>query len=243
MLLLRFPGFAARVGGLVDAPRVTGECIKPAYPGTVAIVCDGSPAAEKRVLRERLRARRRGLGEGELATASRAIAAIAAGVPAIARARTIAGYVAHDGEPDLGAVLTGARERGALVLLPRLAPGGGLDLVPAAAGTALAPGRGGIAEPTGAPLDPTAGQVPATLLAPAVALDAAGRRLGRGGGHYDRLVGRLRALGWTIVGVCHAWQIVERLPEEPHDEAVDAILTDVGFRTIAGDRGGAGAGC
>jgi 5-formyltetrahydrofolate cyclo-ligase len=67
------------------------------------------------------------------------------------------------------------------------------------------------------------------VLTPAVALDRTGGRLGRGGGDYDRLLPALRARGWTIVGVCHAAQVQERLPLEAHDAPVDAILTDDGL--------------
>lgn len=184
---------------------------------------------EKRRLRAELRALRRSLDASALARAARALASAAGGLPALAAARTVAGYVACDGEIDVAALLDDARRRDACVLLPRCRAGGGLELVPAAIDDALVPGRGALLEPPGDAADPASLPAPAVLLAPAVALDRRGVRLGRGGGDYDRLLPSLRAAGWTIVGVCHAAALVDALPHEPHDVPVDAILTDAGL--------------
>jgi 5-formyltetrahydrofolate cyclo-ligase len=153
--------------------------------------------------------------------------------PGMARAALVAGYVADDGEVDVGSVLEHFRARGARVLLPRLGERG-LELVAAEPGSPLpASARTGVPEPTGPalPLDllPPAGVV----LAPCVAVDRAGVRLGRGGGHYDRLLPHLRALGWCSVAVCHDDHLLDRLPSEPHDFRVDRILTEAGWRDLA----------
>ncbi|HEY8517908.1 MAG TPA: 5-formyltetrahydrofolate cyclo-ligase [Candidatus Binatia bacterium] len=187
---------------------------------------------EKKRLRAELRAARRALPEGALADASASVARIAAGSAAIERAQTVAGYVACDGEIDVAPVLEAARARGATVLLPRRAAPGRLELVVTPEGAELAPsGPARILEPCGAACELASLPQPAVLLAPAVALDRRGARLGRGGGDYDRLIPRLRALGWTIVGVCHATSLLDELPVEPHDQRVDAVLTDAGLLT------------
>ena len=61
------------------------------------------------------------------------------------------------------------------------------------------------------------------LLVPGLAFTTCGRRLGRGGGFYDRT---LAALGPRAValGVCFSLQIVEALPAEPHDQTVHCVL-------------------
>jgi 5-formyltetrahydrofolate cyclo-ligase len=59
---------------------------------------------------------------------------------------------------------------------------------------------------------------------PALALDAAGRRLGRGGGHYDRLLAGVR--GPIRVGVGYDFQLVELVPAGEGDERVDMVVTD-----------------
>ena len=48
------------------------------------------------------------------------------------------------------------------------------------------------------------------------------RRLGRGGGHYDRF---LATCGAPTVGVCFTEQIVDELPAEAHDVGVGRVVT------------------
>jgi len=188
---------------------------------------------EKRRVRAELRAFRRALDASALARAAARVHAAASELEALAAARTVAGYVACDGEIDVAALLDDARRRGAAVLLPRRRHGDTLDLVaaPAHASALLTVATGGrdpLREPQGPAADPARLATPAVLLAPAVALDRRGGRLGRGGGDYDRLLPRLRALGWTVIGVCHVAQLVDVLPVEGHDVPVDVVLTDAG---------------
>ena len=218
---------------------------KPAEPGTVGEVSatpETGAVPRKRDLRRSLRTRRRARDPGAGAATSRAIAELAAGVPWVTRARTLAGYVASDGEPDVEIILEAARARGALVVLPRQRADGSLELVVATPETPLARGASDVLEPAGPAVDPALLPGPATLLAPAVALDRLGRRLGRGGGAYDRLLVELRRLGWTIVGVCLAADLLDELPEEPHDQRVDAVLVDTGFLVVGEPVGSEPAG-
>ncbi len=66
------------------------------------------------------------------------------------------------------------------------------------------------------------------ILIPALAYDAAGFRLGRGGGFYDRFLAQptLRQGGVRLCGVAFDQQIVDEVPHEAHDAIVDAIVTD-----------------
>lgn len=81
-------------------------------------------------------------------------------------------------------------------------------------------------------LDGSAGPVSATaidvVLVPARAFDRDGYRLGRGGGHYDRLLPALRP-GVPVVGVACAARVVERLPREPHDLPMTHLATEQGI--------------
>jgi 5-formyltetrahydrofolate cyclo-ligase len=64
-----------------------------------------------------------------------------------------------------------------------------------------------------------------------VAFDAAGNRLGQGAGCYDRTLAALRAKREVIaIGLAFAGQEVDRLEPEPHDQRLDAVLTEKGFR-------------
>jgi 5-formyltetrahydrofolate cyclo-ligase len=59
------------------------------------------------------------------------------------------------------------------------------------------------------------------MLVPAVAADRSGRRLGRGGGSYDRVLPRVRAF---TIAVVHADELLPEVPVEAHDARVDAVL-------------------
>ena len=63
------------------------------------------------------------------------------------------------------------------------------------------------------------------VVVPGLAFTRDGRRLGQGGGHYDRFLTRLRPDCVTI-GACFAEQLVDDLPTEPHDTTVDHVATD-----------------
>jgi 5-formyltetrahydrofolate cyclo-ligase len=72
---------------------------------------------------------------------------------------------------------------------------------------------------------------PDILLVPMLAFDRDGYRLGYGGGFYDMTLGALRAAGpLRAIGVAFAGQEVEALPREPHDERLDAVVTEKGVR-------------
>ena len=63
------------------------------------------------------------------------------------------------------------------------------------------------------------------IIVPGLAFDATGRRLGRGGGFYDRFLAMLPKSAWTI-GLCFESQIVPHIPAEPHDSRVRFIATE-----------------
>lgn len=69
------------------------------------------------------------------------------------------------------------------------------------------------------------------LLVPGRLFDRHGVRLGRGGGHYDRLLPRLRP-GTVVVGVTVDARIVPRLPTEHHDRAMTHLATESGARAL-----------
>ena len=63
------------------------------------------------------------------------------------------------------------------------------------------------------------------VVVPGVAFDAAGRRLGRGRGHYDATLAGLPA-GAARIGLAFELQLVPEIPEEPHDVRLDAVVTE-----------------
>lgn len=72
----------------------------------------------------------------------------------------------------------------------------------------------------------------AAVLVPGRVFDRAGYRLGRGGGHYDRLLPRL-APGTPVIGVTCASRVVDALPREPHDRPMTHLATEHGVHPTA----------
>jgi len=72
------------------------------------------------------------------------------------------------------------------------------------------------------------------VLVPGLAFDLAGGRLGRGAGFYDRLLTD-RPSSVRLVGVGFDFQLVERLPREPHDVRLDGVLQPSGYRPCVAD--------
>ena len=88
----------------------------------------------------------------------------------------------------------------------------------------------------GIPAPPTSAQIvtPDVIFAPLLAFDRRGGRLGQGGGYYDRLIANLRAHGpLLVVGLAYAGQELAEVPMEPHDQRLDAILTETAFISVA----------
>jgi 5-formyltetrahydrofolate cyclo-ligase len=71
---------------------------------------------------------------------------------------------------------------------------------------------------------------PELLIVPLLAFDAAGHRLGYGGGFYDRTLARLHGAGRAVraVGFGYAAQQVDEVPADATDQLLDAIVTEAG---------------
>jgi len=134
-------------------------------------------------------------------------------------------------EWDTRALVASALARSKTVALPRVNPATRmLDLCAIARlEDDAAPGYRGIPEPAAhcALLDVASVD---WVLVPGVAFDADGRRIGYGGGFYDRLLPLLRADAHRIAGAFEM-QIVDRVPAASHDVTVGAIVTEA--RTIS----------
>lgn len=125
--------------------------------------------------------------------------------------------------PQLPDLLAG---RGWRVLLPVSTPGAPLDWAECQPGDTSRMTRSpiGVMEPTGPRLGPQAVTEAAVILVPALAVDAAGYRLGRGGGFYDRTLA-LVAKGTAQIAVIYDDELVDALPHESHDIRVTHVLT------------------
>ncbi len=133
----------------------------------------------------------------------------------------VAGTMAINDELDAAPLLARLAKQGARIVLPRVEPGGEMTFRDSGKAT-LEKGPFGLTQPSG-----KAEIVrPNLVLAPLLAFDARGRRLGYGKGHYDRAVSQLRATGRVFyLGLAYAQQQVDAVPVAGHDLLLDWVET------------------
>lgn len=141
------------------------------------------------------------------------------------RRDVVCAYVPQRHEPGGVELLELLRSNGVRVLLPVTpAQPGPLDWIAHTGPGGLAPAARGLQEPTGARLGPAAVGLARMILVPALAVDAAGTRLGRGAGFYDRTLPAADAAA-ALVGVVRDAELVARLPVGEHDVRLPWALT------------------
>lgn len=191
---------------------------------------------DKRTLRRDFLAARNRLTPDAVREAAEALAGRALGLPEVAGAHAVAAYVSVGAEPGTLALLDALRARSVRVLLPALLPDNDLDWGEYTGEGSLArvrhAGRMELFEPAGERLGPDAVTRADVVLLPGVAVDGRGLRLGRGGGSYDRVLARLAAAGArpALLVLLYDREVVARVPAEPHDRPVDAVVTPSAVR-------------
>lgn len=191
---------------------------------------DGTPAQDE--LRQHLRAERLRVPPAQRRRAAARIAAVLDQWPAFEAARTIAGYHAVGGEVSPRRVLERAMAEGKAVFLPVLdeREPRRLHFARWRPGAPMRENRFGIPEPVDAPR-----RAPDELdlvLAPLVACDRAGHRIGMGGGFYDTTFSyRLERpdAAPRLVGLAYEFQVVERIEPREWDVPMDYLLTPEGI--------------
>jgi len=140
----------------------------------------------------------------------------------------IAGYAPISSEADPMAILKEADARGFPCALPSVeAPASPLTFRRWRPGDPLVDGPHG----TRAPGSGAAVLMPQVVIVPLLAFDRAGRRLGYGGGYYDRTLAFLRTRGQNSVlaiGLAFSAQETDELPEDAGDQRLDWIVTERG---------------
>ena len=190
-------------------------------------------AEEKAALRSRLLAARAGLSAAQRTEAARAIRDALLDRPELQMAGTVAAYYSIGTEPDTRGLVYALWKRGSYVLLPRLRPDGDLDWASYEGPDSLVPGPRGLLEPAEPPRGVDAVARADAVLVPALAVDRAGNRLGRGGGSYDRALARVGLLV-PLIALVYDGEIVDRVPAEPHDVKVRAAVSPAAGMTVTG---------
>jgi 5-formyltetrahydrofolate cyclo-ligase len=180
----------------------------------------------KAALRRAVLRRRAALPEEERALLSGRIVATILNLPTYKNADVVLAYASFGTELQTDELLWRVLNDGKVLVLPRV-EGSALGLYEVQDLTSdLAPGTWGIREP-----EPD--RCPAVdrggvgfALIPGVAFDRGGRRLGYGGGFYDRLLAGGLPDGTPLVSGAFEVQILDEVPTDPHDAPVDVVVTE-----------------
>ena len=191
------------------------------------------PRADKAALRAVCRRVRDGITGHERAAAEAAMRQALTRLPAYRRASLLCLYAPVGSEPDLLPLMRDARADGKRVALPCTdQPERGrmvFRVLPDRGPAPLIPGRFGTREPDGAcPVVPDEEMSRALIVLPGLAFDEAGRRLGYGGGYYDRFLGGLLRHGIRpeTAGLVFDACLLPGLPHDDADIPVRLILTE-----------------
>ena len=183
----------------------------------------GEDRYSKREWRSRLLAARRLVPSAQHAAEATALAALATDLPG----DPVCCYLPVGADPGSLDLVTALERQGRQVLLPVVVGPAPLDWARYEGPDSLAPGPFGLREPSGERLGAAAIGLAALVLVPALAVDRAGHRLGKGGGHYDRSL-PLAGPDTPLVAVVRDEELLAALPAEPHDVTMTAALTPIG---------------
>ncbi|THV14868.1 5-formyltetrahydrofolate cyclo-ligase [Nocardioides caeni] len=182
----------------------------------------------KVALRDQLLTARRRRALAEIGDAARKIAEHLLADADVRRAATVAAYVSVGSEPGTSVLLDRLREAGKRVLLPVLLPDNDLDWAAYEGAADLVSAGRGLLEPAGPSLGVEAVATADVVLVPGLAVSRTGLRMGRGGGSYDRALGRV-PVGTTTCVLLYADEVLDHVPAEPHDRPVTAAATPDGI--------------
>jgi 5-formyltetrahydrofolate cyclo-ligase len=191
-------------------------------------------SSDKAVLRGQIRAALKAMSSAERSAASSRLRARLEQQETWRRAGSILFYAPLKDEPDVLPLLVDALAAGKRAALLRFA-GEHQKYVACRindVGRDLREGRFGIREPREDCIEIPLNQLDLVLV-PGLAFDLDGHRLGRGKGHYDRLLASFERLA---CGVAFDQQVVGHVPVEPHDAQLSCILTPTRWHWVAGQR-------
>jgi 5-formyltetrahydrofolate cyclo-ligase len=178
--------------------------------------------SRKVALRRQLLTERAYMAAPERSAAGRAIRDAVLSLPETQMAGTVAAYVSVGTEPDTRGLVYALWKRGTYVLLPLLLGDNDLDWASYEGPDSLAAAPRGLLEPTEPPRGPAAVTSADLVIVPALAVDRGGRRLGRGGGSYDRALARVGAAVPTVA-LIYDGELLDEVPAGRRDQRVRMV--------------------
>jgi 5-formyltetrahydrofolate cyclo-ligase len=183
---------------------------------------DAELRSRKIALRRRLLTERAQMPASERSGAGRTLRDALFSLPEAQMAGAVAAYISVGTEPDTRGLVYALWKRGTYVLLPLLLEDNDLDWACYEGPDSLAAGPRGLLQPTEPPRGPAAVSSADLVIVPALAVDRGGRRLGRGGGSYDRALARVGAAVPTIA-LIYDGELLDEVPAGPHDQRVRMV--------------------
>jgi 5-formyltetrahydrofolate cyclo-ligase len=161
-------------------------------------------AVEKTKIRLAMRAARDSVNMMDRAAKNAALTVQVTALPEYRAAHAIMAYVAFGSEADPAGIMSAAAVDTKHVLIPD---------------------HFGLIEITGPTVKRVEAEEVDLVLVPGLAFDENGLRLGYGGGWYDRFITKLRP-DVKLAGLAYEEQVVQHLPDEPHDLHLHILVTD-----------------
>jgi 5-formyltetrahydrofolate cyclo-ligase len=192
-------------------------------------------AAEKRRLRRSVGARRSGIPAADSATASERICRALLAAFDFSAGQRVGLYAALPDEVPTRPLFEALAGLGVVCLFPRVLDDRRLVFGRVEAWDEMRVGVFGVLAPAEAApaVSFEAGDL---VLVPGIAFDCHGARLGHGAGCYDRTFPRDGGPAARLCGVAYEVQIEDSIPTASHDRAMDAIVTERGFRWTRGEQ-------
>ena len=153
------------------------------------------------------------------------------GLPEFEQAGTLFCFVGTSGEIDTAPILEEALRLGKRVGVPRCIARGVMEVGEIRSLQDLEPGKYGILEP-GVHAPVIQPEEISLAIVPCMSCSHDGRRLGYGGGYYDRYLDRTRAAKAVI---CRERVMRHDIPVEPHDQIMDMVISEDGVRRLGSD--------
>ena len=174
---------------------------------------------DKKELRRQIREQKRAMTENEIVAASQRLGELFLNCRQYQEAKTIYGYLPYNQEVRTVPMLEQAMKDGKRVAVPKCY-GEEMRFIYMDDLSKVEKGYANIPEPIAD--DPVADDKTALVLMPGMAFTKDGKRMGYGGGFYDKFLAA--EPDHPTVALCYAFQMVEDLPTEDYDIPVDCVL-------------------
>lgn len=174
---------------------------------------------DKKALRREIREKKRAMTEEEIVTASARLGELFRACPQYQNAKTIYGYLPYNQEVRTVPMLEQAMKDGKRVAVPKCY-GDEMRFLYMDDLSKVEKGYAGIPEPVAD--EPVAHDPTALVLMPGLAFTKDGKRMGYGGGFYDKFLAS--EPNHPTVALCYGFQMVDDLPTEDYDIPVDCVL-------------------